>query len=991
MSAALALKELVKAIHAFAPTASLPLPDDLIEIIESYVYKHGEKFDENVSDKINDELLSVFEKHISQVPSRYAPFLNILRRLRPVIGQSDRVMQWFEALLPLLNHLNREKGLASESHDVMVEIMSADDSNDVDDPKGYLGPRLAKRAMELWLKEGEVVGRAVDPQQDFKERHLRETLVMYGKKRPKDFLILVDQFLCKKDSRLCALALLTTLVQRQPPHLYLILQTPLFGNLINCLQQDTSTTTVSLALTALTMILPHVPSSLVPHLPTLFNIYARLLFWERELSALTEVETDKKRRLSPNAQAWETCSYLPGADGRSIPQLMSYFTILYGLYPINFMDYIRKPQRYLRHAEGPDADDIEIQPTEIRHASERFRECHLLHENFYTLTIDSEKTDFGRWIKSEPAEVVADCIALCQLDPFPARNLPNFPHAGEHGKDESDKEGPDSALLSSSFNIGTSTFGTTQGENPQSTGSTLAESISGSRNDLTVKRHSSQSSHRSHRDSSSTRRSGNGGESPTLSRQIGSQTHLQDLINSNKAMKSLHQSLANDSVPSLSLSQHELSLERPASQVHPSLQAGIDSAPSTDTVEGQNVHLTRRVFLLYNDLTFERFLKQQHLAHIGELRRRHVREAASEAETQNLIIVNRHLKQQLEEAKRAKTQVKAESEKSRMLAKKWEADLTAKLRTLREEQRKWNIEGESLRADLEAAKSEADKLRTLVCEAEVREQGWKQNMQSVDISASELERLRKEVARLTESERDFQAGETERQAAKAQSADADSRVEMLEVKLKALNSEFQQARHLYESQIAQLNAKLQDALKQGTQRNADSLESQLQSSLAASRAQQTEFKKRIEDLTSKNTALQASVLELQSTLPTRIKSEPRPLVDSTIEGSSDSESQLGRGSLQHRSFADPDIREATSYNATPPLDPVSSSRSTSQTPRPSTPLGTESTPTAKGSPTAAERYFGRGGVQNLRKDKKDKKEEKDKKKSTGLRGIRGYI
>ncbi|KAI5919912.1 Hamartin protein-domain-containing protein [Camillea tinctor] len=991
MSSTPALKELVKAIGAFAPTASLPLPDDLIEIIENYIYKHGEKFDESVSDKINDELLSIFDKHIAQEPSKYAPFLNILRRLRSVIGQSDRVMQWFEALLPLLDHLNQEKGLASESHGIMVEIMTADDCNDSDDPKGILGPRLAGRVMDLWLDECEVVGKAVDPRQDFKERHFRETLVAYGKKRPKDFLILVDGFLCKKDSRMCALVLLSSLVQRQPPHLYTILETPLFGNLINCLQRDTSTTVVTLAITALTMILPHVPSSLVPHLPTLFNIYARLLFWERELSAQTDVEADNERRPSANAHPWETCHYLPGADSTSIPQLMSYFTVLYGLYPINFMDYIRKPQRYLRHAEGSDADDIEVQPTEIRHASKRFRECHLLHENFYTLTIDSEKNDFGRWKNSEPAEVVADCMALCQTDPFPDRNFPNISHVGEHGRDESEKDAIDSALLSSSFNIGTSTLNVTRGEFSHSAGSILSDSASGSRNDLTIKRHSSQGSHRSQRDSSSTRRSVTGGESPTLSRQIGSQTHLQDLINSNKVIKSLHQSLPNDSVPSLSLSQHELGSERPISQVQPSIQTEEAQISSTDTVEGQNVQLSRRVFLLYNDLTFERFLKQQHLAHIGELRRRHVREAASEAETQNLIIANRHLKQQLEEAKRAKTQVKAESEKSRMLAKKWEADLTSKLRTLREEQRKWNIEGEGLRADLEAAKSEAEKLRTLVCEAEVREQGWKQNMQSVDINVNELERLRKEVNRLMQSERDFQAKEAEYLAIAARSSDAESRLEMLDLKLKARDSELQQARDLYETQITELNAKLQAALQQGTQYNADSLKAHLENALAASRTQQAELKKRIEDLTSKNTALQASVLELQSTLPTRMKSEPRPLLDSAVDGSSDSESARGRRSLQHRSFPDPDMLEATSYNATPPLEPVNSAKSSIQTPRPSTPLGSETTPTTKGSPTAAERYFGRGGVQNLRKDKKDKKEEKEKKKSTGLRGIRGFV
>ncbi len=74
------------------------------------------------------------------------------------------------------------------------------------------------------------------------------------------------------------------------------------------------------------------------------------------------------------------------------------------------MDYIRKPQRYLRHANN--AEDIDVQATEIRDRSGRFRQFHLLHPNFYNLTIESEKTDFSRWLKSDAHEVLVDCLAL---------------------------------------------------------------------------------------------------------------------------------------------------------------------------------------------------------------------------------------------------------------------------------------------------------------------------------------------------------------------------------------------------------------------------------------------------------------------------------------------------------------------------------------------------------------------------------------------------
>lgn len=710
------------------------------------------------------------------------------------------------------------------------------------------------------------------------------------------------------------------------------------------------------------MILPHMPSSLVPHLPTLFNIYSRLLFWVRELSAQSGSDIDGERRLSSNNLAWEKLAYSPDFDDTVIPHVLHYFTILYGLYPINFMDYIRKPQRYLRHAEVPDADEIEVQPTEIRHASERFRQCHLLHENFYTLTIDSEKTDFGRWIKSEPAEVVADCVALCQSNE--ALLSPEAHDVSEEAtRAEPDKDGQESALLSSSFPFGPSAFTPFPGDNRRNTISTLAESITSNRMQSTIMRQSSISSHQSTRDVSSPRVSGNGNESPTLSRPIvqsGSQTQLQDLINSNKAIKTgLHQSMANDSVPSLSLSHHDSNPERPASQLQPDPPQASTLVSPTESNSAQIAHLQRQILLLYNDLTFERFMKQQHLTHMGELRRRHVREAASEADTQNLIIQNRQLKQRLKDAKDSEIQAKKESEKSRALAKKWEADLTAKLRALREEQKKWNAEGNNLRTELSAVKDEAEKLRLLVCEAEVRELGLKQNMQSVEINVGELERLRKEVDRLTSSERNYQAKETERQTSMAQAAEAESRVEMLEMKLKAHDSDIQQVHEIYQSQIVELKAKFQEAIRNGPGRSSEEFRSQLDNALAGSRLQQTELQNRITGLTKKNTALQATILELQSTISSLSKPEPRTPVDPDADLSSDSGSPLNHRHRHRRKFSETETVEATSYNPTPPLEPYISGSSSSLIRRASTPLPADPLSSSKGSPTA-ERYFGRG-------------------------------
>ncbi|KAF2971136.1 hypothetical protein GQX73_g2430 [Xylaria multiplex] len=927
MSAAPTLKELVKAVSSFTRTASFPLPDDLVQIIEAFLNKHTDKWDESIAEKVHDELLSIFKQDIAQEPARYAAFIAILRHFRPLIGQPARTLQWFDLLLPALTHLGQDKDLASESQGIVLDILTGADGNDTGSFTRGAATPVAEKIILLWFREVELLRESPDALQDFKEKQLRETLLLYGKKRPKDFMTVLDRFVCKRSHRPSALLLLSSFVQSQPPHLYLILQTPLFGNLLNCLQRDTSTTIISLALTVLTMILPHVPSSLVPYLPTLFNIYARLLFWERELSAHVATEESEERRPSSGPLDWEVSPFSSDADDSSVlQQVLNYFTILYGLYPINFMDYIRKPQRYLRHAEASDPDAIEVQPTEIRHASERFRQCHLLHENFYTLTIDSEKTDFGRWIKSEPAEVVADCMALRQLPDELLDAAPlDLAEILNSDSDELDKDEKEPGLLSSSFTIGTSDLGDIR----RSSGSSISQLAA---------RHSSLSSHHSKRDSSSTRRSENDSDSVTLSRQLvtsSSQTQLQDLMNSNKVVKSsLHQSLANDSVASLSLS-HE-SIPEKSSQLHLNLPGPSVQLPDAAANNKQR-KLLRYIYLLYNDLVFERFLKQQHLTHIGELRRRH------------------------KKLKKAEIQAKTEAEKSRTLAKKLEADIFNKLKVLRDEQKKWNIERSDLQAELKGVKDEAEELRTLVCDVEVRELRLKQNIQSADINFGELERLRNEVARLTESQRNYQARETERQASMTHAAEADGRAQAADMKLAARESEFKRTQDLYESQITDLNSRLKDLLETSGGHSIENLKVQLNTALEASRVTQTEVQKRMHELSRKNTELQTKIFEMEASISIPPKQAIRGRADTEDELSSELGSSPGSSNRRRQSLSDPELFEATSYNATPPLEPLGIMIPASTQARPSALQGTEGSSTNKGSPNPiTERYFSRG-------------------------------
>lgn len=961
MTSSPSLKELFRAINGYLSTSAvLPLPSNLDNIIDAYLQK-CERREEDVSSRVQDELLSIYQKHVHNDPTRYAPFIAVLRQLRPTLRAESRIGQWWEALLePVLSHFHNDKALASEACGIVLDILTDDEPQTNSLSQTWYHP-LADRLIARWIREFEKAKTELAGTGSPQEKLIRQTLIQYGKKKPRDLMLALSSFFVREDSRARILTLLCEFVQNKPPHLHQVLHTPLFDSLLRCLQQDTSTTVINMAMTALIMLLPHMPSSLVPYLPTLFNIYARLLFWDREVRSMIESSPDKVENGSiASSASWEKCSFSADIDDTKIPHLVNYFTILYGLYPINFMDYIRKPQRYLRHANASNADEIEVQPTEIRQKSETLRQCHLLHPNFYSLTIESEKTDFGRWIKSEPPEVLADCMALCL--PSEAGRCYHFEGLSRDKAQapiaENEQDGNKGALLSGSVLRDPSPldFHREGWRNIQPGGSPA-----GSRVHSDIFRQSSQSSHPSTRDSLEAKGREIGADSPTLPPHLvltNPQPQVQDMIISNKVIKTgLHQSLANDSVPSLALSHHESVPEKSETTASITrITAGSPVAASDPSVRISQLY--HQILLLNNDLNFERYLKQQHMTHIGELRRRQVRELATEAETQNLLNSNRLLKKGLEDAKKMEKQIKKDSERGRALAKKWEADLAAKLKLLREEQKKWTTERGELKQDLDTVKEDRDKLQKLVSDAELRDRNARQDIKSNEMLVEEMDRLKKEIDRLNISVRDHEAKEAETKAALREAHAADEKVEKLNMIVGSLEMELEQTRRAYEIQIIDLDNRLQEALGQNQMRQTISLQSLVDSAVTASRTKQEELQKQYDALAKRNSVLKTKLIELKSS--TNVNrggySAESDAETSAIQtrGVSSSSTRL------HRGFSDPEAFEGVAYNVTPPLEALF--------PGDPPPPGE-----GKMSPQS-ERYHGRGGVQNaLRKERREKK------------------
>lgn len=162
-------------------------------------------------------------------------------------------------------------------------------------------------AQEQLLEEEEQQGRPIDLVGTTWRGNLEAILLMFGQSRPKVSTSLVAHGIFRADAdlalhiqeffhhlaesfaeaaaRVPVLVLLTIFLRLNSNHTYHITSTALPRQLLLSLQLDTSTTSTSLCITALVMLMPHIPNWLANGgaggLPTLLSVYARVVDWRK--------------------------------------------------------------------------------------------------------------------------------------------------------------------------------------------------------------------------------------------------------------------------------------------------------------------------------------------------------------------------------------------------------------------------------------------------------------------------------------------------------------------------------------------------------------------------------------------------------------------------------------------------------------------------------------------------------------------------------------
>ncbi|KAI4709687.1 hypothetical protein J4E89_005703 [Alternaria sp. Ai002NY15] len=847
------MRESLKALNTTfsATTVPYPLPDELYATIEAFLERYDD-IDDHDSQRFHDDLHALYLRHVASSPEKRGAFLSALRLLRPAITGEARLTAWWNsALRPVIDGIGYKKSEIEDARAFIQSILVYDNEVDKDGEHARLSALFTKKILDAYLARTNVPASpedAVRPENEFVAHELEAVLVDFGRKMPKVLLLTLDNLLLQKQHRIQALNLLSAFVRLQPPHLHLVLETPLIQNLEKCLLIDNSSTVIELALVVLIMFLPHICGALTSdhHLEKMFLVYCRILCWDKlgnndEKGGDMDMQDDDSEEGddetdADSEHAWEQVQPSMDYPDCPPPTLMHYFTFLYGLFPLNFMSFVRKPRKYLKSLNFPGARDFDLDQDLIHSRTEPYRRVHLLHPNMFTTTVEDELSE-NRWLKSDPADVVIECMDLCVAvsstleDPGPPPNaaLPPVPEIPSQFTLD-DQDGTTAHESDASWRNTQSTMNVSSSDAPDVPDLELPPKSKSIKSAVSIK--SMASPLLKGRDMM---------DSPTL-------PPTKDTKKPDMSGHSAQRFVA-----------HQPSLD--------SFAQSITGNQSThhDFQNHTMASLQREIMLLRNDLNFERYLKLQHLAHIGQLQRKHIKEATVEAETQNLINTNKTLKAKLAKANELYAQLKKETLTSRSQSKKWESELNNKVRSYKESEKTWHSDEGGLRYELQRTQSDYEQLKKIVERAEAEQLKAQQRTKALEYELEDYADIRRELEGAQDKIIAFEDQRKELHTLIQERNDLRNDLEIANMRLNSREQERERSIKAYERRIMELESRLQSSDRSTGKPGQlpSSVQQMLDSALAASNAKMQQLKKTHYRLLEQYTELQMKYHELE--------------------------------------------------------------------------------------------------------------------------------
>ncbi|XP_070531599.1 hamartin-like [Ptychodera flava] len=284
----------------------------------------------------------------------------------------------------------------------LFNLLESQDLRVVEEIKTLIHENLST-AREPWLLNG-----LVDYYMASRSQRAMEILATVREPLDKHLFDKLNENI-KGSGKHATLTLLGYTVRKQPSWLHKIVHTQLFNSLLDCIKSDVDIPAVMSSVLIITTLLPIIPSFVGPYLNHIFEGFSRLASWKLQPPGIV-----------PDVYI----IHLQVA-------VYSMFHRLYGMYPCNFLSYLRE-----RYGKDNSKEFNQIILPMLEHVR--------MHPNLVTGSKDME-TDTARWRKMESHDIVMECakISLDTLEstrddiPYNGSLVKSFKQSGSASQDGS--------------------------------------------------------------------------------------------------------------------------------------------------------------------------------------------------------------------------------------------------------------------------------------------------------------------------------------------------------------------------------------------------------------------------------------------------------------------------------------------------------------------------------------------------------------------------
>ncbi|KAJ8285672.1 hypothetical protein GJAV_G00029620 [Gymnothorax javanicus] len=272
----------------------------------------------------------------------------------------------------------------------LLPLLESSDLQQLEEIKGLINEHLNTERGSVLLNS------LVDYYLESSSSQAVQILVSVREPHDKHLLDKMNECLSRQLCRLPTLTLLGHVVRKQPSWIHKMARFPLLNTLLKCLKADTDVVVLITGVLVLIILLPMIPQPGKQHLYEFFDIFGRLASWNvRNPGHVTDV-------------------YLIHLHAT----VYSLFHRLYGMYPCNFVSYLRS---HYSMKENMDTFEEVVKPM-LEHVR--------IHPELVTGTKDHE-LDPTRWRRFEVHDIVIEC-AKVSLDPKEASYEEGYSTMPEH-------------------------------------------------------------------------------------------------------------------------------------------------------------------------------------------------------------------------------------------------------------------------------------------------------------------------------------------------------------------------------------------------------------------------------------------------------------------------------------------------------------------------------------------------------------------------------